>query len=175
VATMLEKFGFQQLIEGTLPVKRVTRAMGMYQFVLAMVLAVYVGFSRLDHLRFDTDTTVHTLFGHQMGGRKSYNPKNRGKRSHQPILTFLSETREYISDELRNEDWPTGTQITRHLESVFAALPPSEDADSSELLQPQEVLIEAYDIVGARHLSTVLRQKQIRQEVVLNQSLSERD
>jgi hypothetical protein len=144
VATMLEKLGFQQLLEETLTVKRVTRAMSMYQFVLAMVLAVYVGFSRLHHLRFlkrepmltgilkvlrlppqctfwrflaslhlgigrqllevqrrmrervweaahvqlaavtlDTDTTVHTLFGHQMGGRKSYNPKNKGKKSYQ--------------------------------------------------------------------------------------------
>jgi len=25
----------------------------------------------------DTDTTVHTLFGNQMGARKSYNPKNK--------------------------------------------------------------------------------------------------
>src|SRR5665811_1365844 len=127
VATMLEKLGFQQLVEETLTVKRVTRAMNMYQFVLSMVLAVYVGFPRLHHLRFlerepmlngiltvlrlppqctfwrflaslhlgvarqllevqrrmrervweaahvqlravtlDTDTTVHTLFGHQM-------------------------------------------------------------------------------------------------------------
>src|SRR5262245_11745663 len=162
---MLERLGFQQLIEEILTVKRVTRAMSIYQFVLAMVFAVYVGFSRLHHLRFlrrepmltgilkvlrlppqctfwrflsslhlgvarqllevqrrmrervweatnvqlaavtlDTDTTVHTLFGHQMGGRKSYNPKNRGKKSYQPILTFLSETREYISGELRNGD-----------------------------------------------------------------------
>ena len=146
----------------------------MYQFVLAMVLALYVGFSRLHHLRFlerepmltgilkvlrlppqctfwrflaslhlgiarqllevqrrmrqrvweaahvqlaavtlDTDTTVHTVFGHQMGGRKSYNPKNRGKKSYQPILTFLAETREYISGELRNGDRPTGKQIAR--------------------------------------------------------------
>jgi len=72
----------------------------------------------------DTDTTVHTLFGHQMGGRKSYNPTNKGKKSYQPILTFLAETREYISGELRNGDRPTGVQIARHLESVFAALPP---------------------------------------------------
>ena len=49
---MLEKLGFQQLVEETLTVKRATRAMPMYQFVLAMVLAVYVGFSRLNHLRF---------------------------------------------------------------------------------------------------------------------------
>ena len=185
VATMLEKLGFQQLVEETLTVKRITRAMPMYQFVLAMVLAVYVGFSRLHHLRFlerepmltgilkvlrlppqctfwrflaslhlgialqllevqrrmrervweaahiklatvtlDTDTTVHTLFGNQMGGRKSYNPKNKGKKSYQPILTFLAETREYISGELRNGDRPTGAQIARHLKNVFAALPP---------------------------------------------------
>ncbi len=185
VATMLEKLGFQQLVEETLTVKRITRAMPMYQFVLAMVLAVYVGFARLHHLRFlarepmltgllqvlrlppqctfwrflaslhlgiarqllevqrrmrervwqaahvrltavtlDTDTTVHTLFGNQMGGRKSYNPKNKGNRSYQPILTFVAETREYISGELRHGDPPTGAQIARHLESVFAALPP---------------------------------------------------
>jgi hypothetical protein len=52
VATMLEKLGFQQLIEETLTVKRVTRAMSMCQFILAMVLAVYVGFSRLHHVQF---------------------------------------------------------------------------------------------------------------------------
>lgn len=185
VATMLEKLGFQQLVEETLTIKRCTRAMPVYQFVLAMVLALYVGFSRLHHLRFlereplltgilrvlrlprqstfwrflaslhlsaasqvlkiqhrmrrrvweaahvqlkvvtlDTDTTVHTLFGNQMGGRKSYNPKNKGKKSYQPILTFLAETREYICGELRNGDRPTGAQIRRHLDSVFAALPP---------------------------------------------------
>jgi hypothetical protein len=184
VATMLEKLGFQQLVEEILTVGRVPRVMTIYQFLSGMVLALYVGFSRLNHLRFvahdamltgilkvtelppqctfwrflaslhlgvgrqllvvqqrmrervweaanvrlssitlDTDTTVHTLYGRQMGGRKSYNPKNRGKKSYQPILTFLAETREYIWGELRNGDRPTGQQIARHLESVFAALP----------------------------------------------------
>ena len=52
VATMLEKLGFQKLIEETLTVKRVPRVMSMYQFVLSMVLAVYVGFFRLNHIRF---------------------------------------------------------------------------------------------------------------------------
>jgi hypothetical protein len=52
VAIMLEKLQFPQLVEASLTVKRVTRAMPMYQFVLAMVLALYVGFSRLNHLRF---------------------------------------------------------------------------------------------------------------------------
>src|SRR5947209_12537144 len=184
VVTMLEKLGFQQLVEETLKVKRITRAMPMYQFVLAMALAVYVGFSRLHHLRFlarepmltgilkvlrlppqctfwrflaslhlgvprqllevqrrmrervweaahvqlatvtlDTDTTVHTLFGNQMGGRKSYNPKNKGKKSYQPMLTFIAETREYLWGELRNGDRPTGKQIYDHLKNAIAALP----------------------------------------------------
>lgn len=184
VATMLEQLGFQQVVEEALTVKRITRSMSIYQFVLAMVMSFYVGFSRLHHLRFlerepmltgilkvlrlppqctfwrflaslhlgvarqllevqrrmrervweaahvtlpfvtlDTDTTVHTLFGNQMGARKSYNPKNKGKKSYQPILTFLAETREYVSGELRNGDRPTGAQIARHLESVFVCLP----------------------------------------------------
>src|SRR6266849_2438880 len=44
VATMLEQLEFQRLLEQTLTVKRGTRSMTMYQFVLAMVLALYVGF-----------------------------------------------------------------------------------------------------------------------------------
>jgi Transposase DDE domain group 1 len=184
VATMLEKLKFQQLIEETIMVKRVPRAMSVYQFILSLVLAIYVGFSRLNHIRFvakdsmltrilkvfelpvqstfwrflaslhltvaeqllkvqrimrervwaaahvrlssitlDTDTTVHTLYGKQMGARKSYNPKNKGKKSFQPILTFMAETREYIWGELRNGDRPDGKQIARHLAAVFAALP----------------------------------------------------
>jgi hypothetical protein len=80
--------------------------------------AAHVG---LSVVTLDTDTTVHTLFGIQMGGRQSYNPKNKGKKSYQPILTFLAETREYVSGELRHGDRPTGAQTARHLEGVFAA------------------------------------------------------
>src|SRR5437016_13083960 len=151
---MLEKLGFQSLVEGTLTSKRIPRAMDLYRFVLGIVLGLYIGFPRLNQLRFiardpiltgilkitklpvqstfwrfvnalhrnvarqmlvimrtmrervweaanvklevvtiDTDTTVHTLFGQQMGGRKGYNPKNKGKKSYQPILTLLAETR----------------------------------------------------------------------------------
>lgn len=80
---------------------------------------------KLKSITLDTDTTVHTLYGKQMGGRKSYNPKNKGKRSYQPILTFLAETREYVSGQLRNGDRPTGKQIADHLAEVFAAIPKS--------------------------------------------------
>src|SRR5262249_50323495 len=68
----------------------------------------------------DTDTTVHTLFGHQMGGRKSYNPKNKGKKSYQPILTFLAETREYVAGGLPNGGRANRQQNPPHLAGGFA-------------------------------------------------------
>jgi len=184
VATMLEKLGFQKLVEETLTIPRMPRVMTIYQFLLGMVLALYVGFARLNQLRFvaqdpllvgilkvkalppqctfwrfltslpqtvaqqllklqrllrervwetanvqlpaitlDTDTTVHTLYGKQMGGRTSYNPKNKGKKSYQPMVTFIAETREYLGGELRNGDRPTGKQIAHHLEGVCTAVP----------------------------------------------------
>ena len=144
VIAMLERLGFQSLVEQALTSKRIPRAMDLYRFVLGIVLGLYVGFPRLNQLRFiardpiltgilkvtklpvqstfwrfvnalhrnvarqmltimgtmrqrvweaanvklevvtiDTDTTVHTLYGQQMGGRKSYNPKNKGKKSYQ--------------------------------------------------------------------------------------------
>ena len=52
VATMLEKLGLEKLIEETLTIHRIPRAMSIYQFLLGMVLAIYVGFSRLNPLRF---------------------------------------------------------------------------------------------------------------------------
>ena len=52
VATMLEKLGFQQLVEESLTVKRQTRSIPIFGFILGMILACYVGFSRLHHLRF---------------------------------------------------------------------------------------------------------------------------
>ena len=52
VATLLEKLGFQALLEQTITTKRITPAMSPYQFVLALVLGLYVGFARLHQLRF---------------------------------------------------------------------------------------------------------------------------
>jgi len=228
VATMLEKLGFQQLVEETLTIRRQTRAMPVYRFVLGMVLMLYVGFSRLNHLRFverepmltgilkvlrvppqctfwrflaslhlsvasqllrvqqvlrqrvwqaahvdlktitlDTDTTVNTLFGHQMGGRKGYNPKNRGKKSYQPILTFLAEPREYIAGELRNGDRPTGTQIARHLGNVFAALPEGVEtmyarADSGFYCAEA---VEAYEKAGVQFIISARKTSRLIDEL----------
>ena len=182
---LLERLEFRQLLEERLTVKRQPVAMSMYEFVLAIVIALYIGFDRLSHLTFlakdsvitgilgvvtlpvqstfwrflnslglhnvrqweqihrelqtrvwqaaqirrrtitiDTDTTVNTVYGRQIGARKSYNPQNRGKRSYQPILSFIAETGEFIFGNQRNGDTPSGAEVAKHLEGVFAAIPP---------------------------------------------------
>jgi hypothetical protein len=227
VITMLEKLGFQSLVEQTITSKRIPRAMDVFRFVLGIVLGLYIGFPRLNQLRFiardpiltgilkvthlpvqstfwrfvnalhlnvarqmltimrimrervwaaanvklevitiDTDTTVHTLYGRQMGGRKSYNPKNKGKKSYQPMLTFIAETREYVWGELRNGDRPTGKQIGDHIRNVRAALPPGVKqiygrVDSGfycrEAVEAYEE-IHAHFVISARKTSRLVEQ-----------------
>ena len=48
VITMLEKLGFQALVEQTVTAKRIPRAMDLYRFVLGIVLGLYIGFPRLN-------------------------------------------------------------------------------------------------------------------------------
>src|SRR5215831_9793238 len=52
VATMLEKLGFEQLIQQQVTIRRLTTSMPGVRFLVAMILALYVGFARLNHLRF---------------------------------------------------------------------------------------------------------------------------
>src|SRR6266516_2133037 len=184
ITTMLEKLEFQKLVEETITTTRITRVMGLYKFVVVIVLCFYVGFQRLNQLRFfardplltgilgveklppqstlwrfldglyvhvagqilkiqqvfrqrvweaanvklttvtlDTDTTVQTVYGKQMGARKSYNPKKKGKLRYQPILTFIAETREYIYGDLHNGDRHSGKEIAAHIQKAIDSLP----------------------------------------------------
>src|SRR5207249_5059312 len=52
MATMPENLGCQQLLEATITSKRVTRVMSLYKFALGLVLGFYVGFQRLNQMRF---------------------------------------------------------------------------------------------------------------------------
>ena len=52
VITMLEKLDFEPLVKETLTSKRIPRAMDLYRFVRGIVLGLYIGFPRLNQLRF---------------------------------------------------------------------------------------------------------------------------
>ena len=76
---------------------------------------------QLTEATLDTDTTVHTLFGNQMGARRDYNPKNKGKKNSQPgpegTPTFLAETKKSVTGSLRTGDRPAGKQIAARLDA----------------------------------------------------------
>src|SRR5258708_25930513 len=102
-----------------------------------------------------------------MGARKGYNPAHKGKKSYQPILTFLAETREYVGGELRTGDRPTGAQIAWHLVSVFAALPPQVKtiyarADSGFYCREA---VEAYDHQGVQFIISARKTSRLVEEL----------
>jgi len=122
---------------------------------------------KLAVVTIDTDTTVHTLYGQQMGGRKSYNPKNKGKKSYQPMLTFIAETREYVWGELRNGDRPSGKQVGDHLRNVHEALPSGVQqiygrADSGFYCREA---IEAYEEFDARFVICARKTSRLVEEL----------
>ena len=228
VAAMLEKLGFQELVESRVTSKRETRAATLYQFTLGIVLGLYVGFARLNQMRFiardpvltgivglgrlppqstlwrflaglhmnvpgqileiqqafrrrvweaanvklksvtlDTDTTVHTVYGNQMGARKGYNPKNKGKLSYQPMLTFVAETREYLHGGLHSGDRPDGKEIAAHIRAAVEALPPGIEeiysrADSGFYCWEA---VEAYEAKGCRFIVTARKTARLLEQL----------
>jgi len=58
---------------------------------------------RLQSVRLDTDTTVHTLFGQQMGARKGYNPQPQRRLADRAVSSGRQR-----SGSLRPAPMPTG-------------------------------------------------------------------
>ena len=157
--------GFPGLAESEPGRTTVTTAAHGYSCRERVWAAAHVG---LTSITLDTNHhRAHALWPAD-GGPQGYNPKNKGKKSYQPILTFIAETHEYVGGELRSGDRPDGKQIARHLRSVIAALPEGirkifARADSgfycSEAVQAYQKA-KAHFIIVARKTSRLLEQLQ---------------
>jgi hypothetical protein len=74
-------------------------------------------------VHLSTDTTVETLYGHQQGGRKGHNTKNRGKKGYRPVLCFIDETREYLLGKLRKGETISGEEVAKFIKKIKFQLP----------------------------------------------------
>ena len=74
-------------------------------------------------VHLSTDTTVQTLYGHQQGGRKGHNTKNRGKKGYRPVLCFIDETREYLLGKLRKGETISGEEVAKFIKKIKGQLP----------------------------------------------------
>ena len=230
VATMLEKLGIPATGGRDADGEASSRAScRMYQFVLAMVLAVYVGFSRLHHLRFLEREPMLTgilkvlrlppqctfwrflaslhlgvagqllevqrrMRGTGVGGGPR--PTGGGHAGHRHDGAHAVRQPDGRAQELQPEEQgeeelsadpdvsgrdagihqrancatatgPRGAQIARHLESVFAALPPAVKtiyarADSGFYCWEA---VEAYEKAGAQFIISARKTSRLVEEL----------
>ena len=123
---------------------------------------------RLERVHVDTDSTVNTVYGEQMGGRKAYNPGKKGKKSVQPLLSFVAETGECLRGKLHNGYTPTGEQMAEHITAALRSVPASVSevvarADAGfyckEVVEAIEGLGDRYSYILSADKTTALVRK----------------
>ncbi len=71
----------------------------------------------------DFDSTVRTLYGHQEGAAKGYNPHHRGKKSYHPLLCTEAHRQECLGGALRYGNAHTAAGVQDMLSEVLTLLP----------------------------------------------------
>jgi Transposase DDE domain group 1 len=77
----------------------------------------------LGPVTLDVDSSVLTRWGSQIeGGAKGYNPKNRGRASHHPLLAFVADWRLVANFWLRPGNTSSSNNVLAFLEAMLANL-----------------------------------------------------
>ena len=79
----------------------------------------------LSRITIDCDSTEQTVFGHQEGACKGYNPKNKGKLSYHPLICFLSQMKIVLNTWFRAGSAYTSNGIVEFMKQTIACLPSS--------------------------------------------------
>ena len=78
---------------------------------------------RLNPITLDVDSTVLTRWGKQIeGGTRGYNPKNKGRASHHPLLAFVADWRLVANFWLRPGNTSSSNNILSFIESTLENL-----------------------------------------------------
>jgi hypothetical protein len=78
---------------------------------------------QLNPITLDVDSTVLTRWGNQIeGGAKGYNPKNKGRASHHPLLAFVADWRLVANFWLRPGNTASSNNIEGFIESTLENL-----------------------------------------------------
>ena len=77
----------------------------------------------LKRITIDCDSTEFSVYGHQEGAAKGYNPKNRGKLSYHPLICFLSEMKIVVNSWFRTGSSYTSNGIIEFMKQTLASLP----------------------------------------------------
>jgi len=77
-------------------------------------------------LLVDMDSTVCTIYGHQEGAVKGYNPRARGRRSYHPLFCFESMSGTSLLGILRPGNAYTSSGAREYLQKFFEQYPETE-------------------------------------------------
>jgi mannose-6-phosphate isomerase-like protein (cupin superfamily) len=77
-------------------------------------------------LLVDMDSTVCTVYGHQEGALKGYNPRARGKRSYHPLFCFESNSGSSLFGVLRHGNVYTSVGGLEYLKKFFQFYPKAD-------------------------------------------------
>lgn len=74
---------------------------------------------KISKMTIDIDSTVITRYGSQECAIKGYNPEQKGKASHHPIIAFCDELKMVLNAWMRSGDSHTSTDIEEFLDELF--------------------------------------------------------
>ena len=78
----------------------------------------------LTSLWFDFDSTTRTLYGHQEGAMKGYNPHKPGARSYHPLLCTEAHRGDCLGGRLRYGNAGSAAGVLDMLDEVLSIVPP---------------------------------------------------
>ena len=116
---------------------------------------------KLKRIHLDTDSTVNTVYGDQMGARKGYNLRHRGKKGLQPLLSFVAETGECVRGKQRQGSSASGVEMAAHITAAMRSI----DETVAEVVGRMDTgfyakeVVEGIEALGERYSYILVAQK----------------
>ena len=97
-------------------------AVRFHEFMLG-VAGKQLSKCNLSKITIDCDSSVFTVYGHQQGAEKGYNPHKKGAASHHPLLCFCTEMKLLVNSWFRCGSAYTSNGIVEFMKQTLASLP----------------------------------------------------
>ena len=122
---MMDGMGFKSALQSwELPQPGSNRGYRPEQLIEQMIVSIWCGAARFAHADITRlDTTVLTRWGNQIkGGAKGFNPKNKGRASHHPLMAFVADWRLVANFWLRPGNTASSNNTESFIESTLENL-----------------------------------------------------
>lgn len=77
---------------------------------------------KIKTVTIDLDSTVITRYGEQEGAKRGYNPRKPGRKSHHPLIAFMSQTRMVINAWMRPGNTASLSNSINFIEETLSIL-----------------------------------------------------